>query len=85
MRFEFATANRILFGTGVLQEIPALAAGMGRRALVITGQSVTRAAEVIDGLGSAGRGVTVFHAEFKPTTDLVRAGVRAGREAGATS
>ena len=82
MRFEFATANRILFGTGVLQEIPALAARMGRRALVITGQSVTRAAEVIDGLGSAGLGVTVFHVELEPTTDLVRAGVRAGREAG---
>ena len=54
---------------------------MGRRALVITGQSVTRAAEVIDGLGDASLGVTVFHVELEPTTELVRAGVQAGREA----
>ena len=82
MRFEFATANRILFGSGVLQEIPALAAGMGRRALVITGQSVTRATEVIEGLADVGLGVTVFHVELEPTTDRVRVGVTAGREAG---
>jgi alcohol dehydrogenase class IV len=36
-RFEFATAQRIIFGRGVVSELPALAAEFGQRALLITG------------------------------------------------
>jgi alcohol dehydrogenase YqhD (iron-dependent ADH family) len=36
MRFEFATATRIFFGAGTLREVGPVAAGMGRRALVVT-------------------------------------------------
>jgi hypothetical protein len=36
-RFEFATAQQILFGAGVATEIGALAATLGKRALVVTG------------------------------------------------
>ncbi len=32
MRFEFATATRILFGAGVLNEVGAAACEMGKRA-----------------------------------------------------
>ena len=38
MRFEFATATRIIFGAGVLREVGPLAAEMGRSALVVTGE-----------------------------------------------
>ena len=31
MRFEFATSNRILFGPGIISEVPALAASFGQR------------------------------------------------------
>ena len=43
MRFEFATATRIIFGAGVLHEVGPLAAEMGRKALVVTGGSPERA------------------------------------------
>jgi hypothetical protein len=39
MRFEFATATRILFGPGTVQEVASLALGMGTRAFVVTGRS----------------------------------------------
>jgi hypothetical protein len=38
MRFEFATAQRIIFGMGVLAEAGPLAKGLGRRPLVVTGR-----------------------------------------------
>ena len=36
-RFEFATAQRIIFGHGVIRELPALTAEFGPRALLIAG------------------------------------------------
>ena len=47
MRFEFATANRIIFGAGTLDEVGPIAAEMGNRALVVTGRSVDRAAPLL--------------------------------------
>ena len=38
MRFEFATAQRIIFGMEVLAEAGTLAKGLGRRPLVVTGR-----------------------------------------------
>ena len=37
MRFEFATATRIIFGVGRVREVGAIAQTFGRRALVVTG------------------------------------------------
>ena len=39
MRFEFATANRIVFGPGVLKQVAPIAAEHGRRPLVVTGHT----------------------------------------------
>ena len=39
MRFEFATATRILFGNGTVKEVARAAKEMGQRALVVTGSS----------------------------------------------
>ncbi len=36
MRFDFSTSTRILFGQGVISEIPALAGAMGKHFLVVT-------------------------------------------------
>ena len=36
-RFEFATAQRIIFGRGVIRELPDLCLSFGQRALLITG------------------------------------------------
>ena len=47
MRFEFATAARILFGPGTLREVAPAAAGLGQRVLVVTGRTVRASQTVI--------------------------------------
>jgi alcohol dehydrogenase class IV len=74
MRFEFATATRIVFGEGALGEVPAAARELGTRALLVTGRSRERAA-----LPAA----ATFAVEGEPTVGVVRRGVEAAREAGA--
>ena len=54
MRFEFATATRILFGSGVMSEAALAAKALGRRALVITGKDAGRAAPLVEGLRAHG-------------------------------
>ena len=49
MKFEFATATQIIFGTGTLKQVGPLAAEMGRRALVVT-SSTARAKTLFDAL-----------------------------------
>ena len=46
--FEFATANRILFGAGKLAEVVPAVKALGQRALVVTGKSVERAQPLLD-------------------------------------
>ncbi len=82
MRFEFATATRILFGPGTLAEAPALAAGLGRRPLVVVGLAVEHARPLLDGLAAQGLAVTLFRVEGEPTTLVVREGCAAARAAG---
>jgi alcohol dehydrogenase class IV len=81
MRFEFATASRILFGPGVLREVAPIALGLGRRAFVVTGRSAGRAAPLLASLASAGVEPATFPVSGEPTTDLVRDGARRAREA----
>ncbi len=82
MRFEFATATRILFGRGVLQEVAPLAAEMGRRAFVVTGRSVERAGPLLERLVQAGVEHVLFSVSGEPTTEVALAGVRRARETG---
>ena len=42
MRFEFATAGRIIFGAGTVRQVGAAAAEMGKRAFVVTGRRSER-------------------------------------------
>ncbi len=76
MRFEFATADRILFGAGTVKEVPYAAASMGRRALLVTGRTGLRTA--LGGLESCFR----LSVAGEPTIDLVRRGAAAAREEG---
>src|ERR1022692_490443 len=73
MRFEFATATRIVFGPGTVREVPAAAAEMGRRALV-----VTRASADFKRTGIAGVPFPI-HGEL--TVDMVRQGTQLARDA----
>jgi alcohol dehydrogenase class IV len=75
MRFEFATATRIIFGAGTLGEVAPAVREMGTRALLVTGRSQERAARL------AGIETVRFAITAEPTVDAVREGVRiAGRE-----
>ncbi len=80
MRFEFATAARILFGAGATREIGLLAKQFGRRALLVTGRSGSRAAPIAAALQEQGVESVSFAVPGEPTTDLVRAGVQFAKE-----
>jgi alcohol dehydrogenase class IV len=81
MRFEFATATRIIFGAGTLKEVGAIAAEMGRRALVVTGSSPARVKPLLDDLAAQGVEPVTFVVPGEPTTHLVSEGTREAREA----
>ena len=52
MRFEFATATRIIFGEGMAATLPDLARTFGARPLVVTGSSRARAASLVSALSA---------------------------------
>lgn len=80
MRFEFATATRIVVGPGTIAEAPAAAAAFGRRALVVTGRNPARAAGLLDLLGRNGVAASCFSIPAEPTLDDVTRGVAAARD-----
>ena len=76
-RFEFATAGRILFGPGVLQQFQP--DQFGKRAFVIGGRNLDRLAPLTALLKKNGIAQTSFAVAGEPTVDLVRQGVEAAR------
>jgi alcohol dehydrogenase class IV len=79
MQFEFATANRILFGPGTVRQVPTLARELGRRVLLVTGRSFERAQPLAEALVQAGLSYVPFAVRGEPTTDQVAAGVATAR------
>jgi alcohol dehydrogenase class IV len=71
MRFEFATATRIIFGEGTVGTLPELARSFGSRPLVVTGASPERAAALVSALSAE-----TFAVPGEPTVELVRQGAR---------
>jgi len=80
MRFEFATAGRIMAGPGRVADLPGVLAGLGSRVLVCTGANSARHAGLLAGLGLP---AAVLEVAAEPTVELARAGVAAAREHGA--
>ena len=84
VKFEFATATRIVFGAGRLKEIGALAVEFGQHALVVTGRDPRRA-EFLLGLLKREPGIlscTTFSVSGEPTLKTVTRGVTAAKAAG---
>jgi alcohol dehydrogenase class IV len=79
-QFEFATASRIVFGAGKVQQVGALTAGLGRRALVVVGGSADRATPLLDRLAEAGVVAQVYTVTTEPTVAMAREGVQAARD-----
>jgi len=82
MRFEFATAARILFGAGTLRQVGPIAAEMGSRALVVTGRTTDRAAPLLEVLAEQGIDAVSFPVAREPTIEVASQGTQRGREAG---
>ncbi|HVX66689.1 MAG TPA: iron-containing alcohol dehydrogenase [Bryobacteraceae bacterium] len=80
MRFEFTPPRRIVFGEGVVREVPAIAAEYGRRALVVTGRSPDRAAGLVRLLHAEGIETVPFAVAGEPTLEIAREGVAAARD-----
>lgn len=79
MRFEFATAGKILFGPGTIREVPALAARMGTRALVVGGRSRERLSGLVRGLHEQGMKTVTFSVSREPTMEIVLEGLALAR------
>lgn len=82
MNFEFATATRIVFGAGKLQEVGSLVRGFGEHALIVTGKNPCRTDKLIGLLTAAGIKATGFSVSGEPTTALAEQGMAAARTAG---
>jgi alcohol dehydrogenase class IV len=76
MRFEFATATRIIFGEGTAATLPELARSFGARPLVVSGAATERAAWLVAALAAE-----TFSVPGEPTVELVRAGARRAQDA----
>ena len=81
MRFEFATAARIIFGHGSIQEVAPLAAGTGSCAFVVTGRTGARAEQLLEQLKKQGIRSVTFNVPGEPTVAMAKAGVKQAREA----
>jgi alcohol dehydrogenase class IV len=82
MRFEFATATRIIFGSGVFREAGSLAAQFGRRALVVTGHNPNRAEPLLTLLRQQSVAPVPFPTQGEPDVETVRQGVRLAKQEG---
>ena len=85
MRFEFATATRILFGPGTLREAGALVAELlnspkPSRLLVVTGRSTQRAQPLLEILKTERLDCSTFAVEGEPTVELVQRGTQRARD-----
>jgi alcohol dehydrogenase class IV len=80
MRFEFATAARVIFGPGVLREVGPLAHGFGPRALVVTGANPQRADLLLSLLREQGVAAFTFPVRGEPELATVQRGVALAKQ-----
>jgi alcohol dehydrogenase class IV len=83
MRFEFATATQIVFGSGTLRETGKLVRPWGHRALVVTGGRPDRAKTLLQILEAEGVSTSTFSVAHEPSVQLVSDGLAAARACGA--
>ena len=76
--FEFATAHRVIFGSGTASQLEALARPMGSRLLLVTHRSfASRDDAFAQSLGKSA--AATLEVSGEPDFDLVRRGVAAGQ------
>ena len=80
MRFEFATAARIVFGNGEVREAARAAANMGDNALLVTGLPPQQVGRLAEDLYAMDVNICPFTIEGEPTVDMVRQGNQYARD-----
>jgi alcohol dehydrogenase class IV len=79
MRFEFATAGRIIFGNGVISEIGSNASTLGKRAFVVV-NSLDRSAHLMEILRGLNLVALPFPIEGEPAIPSIVAALQAARK-----
>jgi alcohol dehydrogenase class IV len=79
MRFELATATRIIFGRGTIQEVGPLASEIGSSAFVVAGSSKKRAEPLLEQLDKYKIKHILFNVTGEPTTIMVKDAVEQAR------
>ncbi len=79
IKFEFATANRIVFGAGRAQELPELARAHGTSVLLVVGRDTERAEPIRRLLLASGISAAVFSVPHEPTLELIAEGAAQAR------
>jgi alcohol dehydrogenase class IV len=82
MKFEFATATRIIYGRGAFADLGELARTLGARALVVCGGGARRVDEARKRLRDRGVASTVFVVEGEPDLVAVERGAAQARTEG---
>ena len=77
--FEFATAARIIFGEGTVQQVAPAALQWGRRVLVVTGSAPRAGNRLRADLEAAGAQTFAFAVSGEPTVELIARGLQEAR------
>jgi len=77
--FEFATANRIVFGAGKLNELGKHIEKNTKNLLLVCGHSSDAIPRVRENLSALGISFTEFQVHGEPTVEVIREGVKAAR------
>jgi alcohol dehydrogenase class IV len=81
MSFEFATAGRIIFGSGTSEAFGTLLTEFGKRALVVRGSDPARTRSLLAGIEAAKIDYFCFEVRGEPTVEQVAEGVSQARRA----
>lgn len=79
MLFEFATANKIIFGCGSFFEAAKVAVKMGKKIFLITGHDNNRAKPLLEILKEHNSEVAIFNVSGEPTVEMVSMAVKKAR------
>ncbi len=79
MQFEFATANRIIFGNGIIEKVGAISKTVGRCAMVVGGKTIDRAEPVLEQLRKERIEFVTFQIVGEPTIAVAHEAVKLTR------
>lgn len=80
MSFEFATAQRIIFGTGKLKELPDIIKTLGSKPALVTGRSAERIMPIFQLLKNSGINPAAFSISGEPTVERIATLSKQARE-----